>query len=65
LFQASEAEYDPNSLFGYEKIYQNAQNIENFFSKKTETHYSPKKFEPFTIYATILSANNLDMLNKG
>lgn len=64
--------YDPQALFGYEKIYQNAAKIENFYnSKKPDTKDVRKNgleeplFQPFTIYITLISAQNLDLLNRG
>lgn len=67
IFEHSEPLYDPNSVYGYNKIYRNSEMIEKFFTKKTQLHEisSPLQFEPFILYIKIISAHNLDALNKG
>lgn len=68
-----EVQYDPLALYGYEKIYQNAEKIKNFYSEnhrqetlnKQNQSQSLIKFEPFTFHIKIISAQNLDLLNNG
>ena len=64
IFETPKFSFDPDSHLGYEKIYQNTNMIENFFAEQSQTSKNSVKFQPFTIYATILYANNLDILNR-